>query len=47
MQGRADGTCYGTSQAVVRAKGFVVLERQDLVVRGVAIHNYRMAKTLA
>jgi putative acetyltransferase len=27
-------------------KGFVVLERQDLVVRGVPIHNYRMAKTL-
>jgi putative acetyltransferase len=27
-------------------KGFVVLERQDLVIRGVAIHNYRMAKTL-
>ena len=27
-------------------KGFVVIERQDLVVRGVAIHNYRMAKAL-
>jgi ribosomal protein S18 acetylase RimI-like enzyme len=27
-------------------KGFTVVERQDLVVRGVAIHNYRMAKTL-
>jgi putative acetyltransferase len=27
-------------------KGFMVLERQDLVIRGVAIHNYRMAKTL-
>lgn len=27
-------------------KGFVVLERQDLVVRGVDIHNYRMAKAL-
>jgi putative acetyltransferase len=27
-------------------KGFVVLERQDLVIRGVPIHNYRMAKTL-
>ena len=27
-------------------KGFVVLERQDLVVRAVDIHNYRMAKTL-
>lgn len=25
-------------------KGFAVVERQDLVVRGVAIHNYRMAK---
>jgi hypothetical protein len=27
-------------------KGFVVLERQDLVMSGVAIHNYRTAKTL-
>ena len=27
-------------------KGFAVVERQDLMVRGVAIHNYRMAKTL-
>jgi len=27
-------------------KGFVVVERQDLVIRGVAIHNYRMAKAL-
>jgi hypothetical protein len=45
-QARANGTCYGTSQAVVRGKGFVVLERQDLVVCGVAIHNYQMAKTL-
>ena len=27
-------------------KGFVVAERQDLMVRGVAIHNYRMAKAL-
>ena len=27
-------------------KGFVVLERQALVIRGVLIHNYRMAKTL-
>jgi putative acetyltransferase len=27
-------------------KGFAVLERQDMVLRGVAIHNYRMAKTL-
>lgn len=27
-------------------KGFVVVERQDLVVRGVTIHNYRMAKAL-
>lgn len=27
-------------------KGFVVIERQDLVVRSVAIHNYRMAKAL-
>jgi putative acetyltransferase len=27
-------------------KGFVVLERQDKILRGVPIHNYRMAKTL-
>ena len=27
-------------------KGFAVLERQDMILRGVPIHNYRMAKTL-
>ena len=27
-------------------KGFVIAERQDLVIRGVPIHNYRMAKVL-
>jgi hypothetical protein len=27
-------------------EGFAVVERQDLVIRGVAIHNYRMAKAL-
>jgi putative acetyltransferase len=27
-------------------KGFAVAERQDLVIRGVAIHNYRMVKAL-
>jgi len=27
-------------------KGFAVAERQDMVIRGVAIHNYRMAKDL-
>lgn len=27
-------------------KGFAVLERQDKVLRGVPIHNYRMARTL-
>jgi putative acetyltransferase len=27
-------------------KGFTVLERQDKVLRGVPIHNYRMAKAL-
>ena len=27
-------------------KGFAVVERQDLMVRSVAIHNYRMAKAL-
>jgi putative acetyltransferase len=27
-------------------KGFVVLERQDMILRGVPIHNYRMEKAL-
>jgi putative acetyltransferase len=27
-------------------KGFTVLERQDMILRGVPIHNCRMAKTL-
>ena len=27
-------------------KGFTVLERQDNILHGVPIHNYRMAKTL-
>jgi len=27
-------------------KGFTVLERQDRVLRGVPLHNYRMAKSL-
>ena len=27
-------------------KGFTVVDRQDLMIRGVAIHNYRMAKAL-
>jgi GNAT superfamily N-acetyltransferase len=27
-------------------KGFAVVEQQDMVIRGVAIHNYRMAKAL-
>jgi hypothetical protein len=27
-------------------KGFVIVERQDLAIRGVPIHNYRMAKVL-
>lgn len=27
-------------------KGFTVLARQDMILRGVPIHNYRMAKTL-
>jgi putative acetyltransferase len=27
-------------------KGFTVLQRQDKILRGVPIHNYRMAKTL-
>jgi putative acetyltransferase len=27
-------------------KGFTIVQRQDLVIRGVPIHNYRMAKVL-
>ena len=27
-------------------KGFVIAERQDLVIRGLPIHNYQMAKVL-
>ena len=34
------------ARRVFERKGFAVVERQDLVVRGVAIHNYRMAKAL-
>jgi putative acetyltransferase len=30
-----------------KRKGFVVLERQDKILRGVPIHNYRMEKTLS
>ena len=28
-------------------KCFIVVERQDMVLRGVPIHNYRMAKNLS
>jgi putative acetyltransferase len=28
-------------------KSFTVLERQDMILRGVPIHNYRMAKALS
>jgi len=34
------------ARRLLERKGFVVVERQDLMVRGVAIHNYRMAKAL-
>lgn len=27
-------------------KGFTLVERQDMILRGVPIHNYRMVKTL-
>ena len=29
-----------------KRKGFAVLGREDIILRGVPIHNYRMAKTL-
>jgi putative acetyltransferase len=34
------------ARRVFERKGFAVVQRQDLVIRGVAIHNYRMAKAL-
>lgn len=34
------------ARRVFDRKGFVVLERQDMVLRGVPIHNYRMTKKL-
>ena len=36
----------GARVELFERKGFAVAERQDLVVRGVAIHNYRMVKAL-
>jgi putative acetyltransferase len=35
------------ARRLLAGKGFVVLHRQDLVVRGVAMHNYLMEKHLA
>ncbi|HEY6789381.1 MAG TPA: GNAT family N-acetyltransferase [Trebonia sp.] len=35
------------ARRVFERKGFTVVQRQDLVIRGVAMHNYRMAKALA
>jgi putative acetyltransferase len=34
------------ARRLFQRKGFAVVQRQDLVVRGVPIHNYRMAKAL-
>jgi putative acetyltransferase len=34
------------ARPVFEHKGFTVLERQDNILRGVPVHNYRMAKTL-
>jgi putative acetyltransferase len=34
------------ARRVFERKGFVVLERQDMFLRGVLIHNYKMAKDL-
>jgi len=34
------------AQRLFEHKGFAVVERQDLVIRGVVIHNYRMVKAL-
>jgi putative acetyltransferase len=35
------------AQRFFKRKGFVVLERQDKILRGAPIHNYRMEKTLS
>jgi putative acetyltransferase len=49
---RADGITRLFTEAselarrFLERRGFAVLERQDKVLRGVAIHNYVMAKTL-
>jgi putative acetyltransferase len=34
------------ARPVFEHKGFTVLERQDNMLRGVPVHNYRMAKAL-
>ncbi|HEX3962281.1 MAG TPA: hypothetical protein VHZ03_37580 [Trebonia sp.] len=34
------------ARRVFERKGFTVVQRQDLVIRGVPMHNYRMAKAL-
>jgi putative acetyltransferase len=49
---RADGITRLFTEAselarrFLERRGFAVLERQDKILRGVAIHNYLMAKTL-
>jgi putative acetyltransferase len=49
---RADGITRLFTEAselarrFLERRGFAVLERQDKILRGVAIHNYVMAKTL-
>ena len=35
------------ARRVFERKGFVVLKRQDKILRGVSIHNYRMIKKLS
>jgi putative acetyltransferase len=37
----------GLARRFFGRKGFTVLERQDKVLRGVPVRNYRMAKNLA
>jgi putative acetyltransferase len=45
------GRLYTEASELARRRferqGYTVLERQDLVVRGVPMHNYRMAKELS
>jgi putative acetyltransferase len=48
---RGIGRLYTEASELARRRferqGYTLLERQDMVIRGVPIHNYRMAKVLS